>query len=251
MSFKPNRLRSQNFLIDEDTLQKIIEAADLQPEDLVIEVGAGTGNLTKELIQSAAKVIAIEKDPRTRPLLSPLESDQFTLLIQDILEFDFLSLDQYKIVANLPYHITQKILQRICKAASHITKAIVMVQKEVAQKLLHDQISSPFVLDIQLHFSIEVLCQVSKKCFFPQPKVDSTVLILHPIPCPQNAQKIVEMAKIGFHSKRKKLCNNLEKFVEKAKVLSAFAKLELSENIRAEMLDKDEWISLYRLLAKE
>lgn len=250
MSFKPNPLRSQHFLIDETVIQKMIQLSEIQPHETIIEIGAGTGNLTKHLLKtSAEKIIAIEKDSRAKKILSSFVSNHFFFIIQDVLDFHFESYEKFKVVANLPYHITQKILEKFCNVSSRLLLGVFMVQKEVAEKLTQERIASPFILQMQLHFEIQILCVVSKNCFDPKPKVDSAIIRLRPKPVYPFTNQMIKMARIAFHSRRKKLSKNLQKFAEKQIITSAFQKMMLNENTRPDNLNKEEWIRLYLLLA--
>lgn len=247
----PDRRFSQNFLIDETILNKTISVAKINPSDLVIEIGPGTGNLTQKLLEANATVFAIEKDRRAQKFLEKLNCDNFSYEIIDVLSFDFSQFDRFKIVANLPYHITQEILFLFCNLREQIEFATIMIQREVAEKLNRGKINSLFVLKMQLFWEMNYEFTVSRSCFSPEPKVDSAVLTMSPTVLPASQIKeILTISKLSFQKKRKKLTSSLSENFSKEETLSALKKLNLKEDVRAEELTKDHWIHLLFLLTK-
>ncbi|MBX4189954.1 16S rRNA (adenine(1518)-N(6)/adenine(1519)-N(6))-dimethyltransferase RsmA [Candidatus Parcubacteria bacterium] len=236
----------QNFLINQGIVQKIIDAAELSKEDVVLEVGPGTGILTRELEKLAGKVIAVEKDRRA---IDQLRQDlpNVEIIEKDVLEFTP-ELDSYKIVANLPYYITSHFLRIALEDWPAPKLMILMVQKEVAQRIMAQPPDMNLLaLSVQMYAKPEIISHVSRGSFRPMPNVDSSVIKLVP-----HANKptlnILPLIKAGFAAKRKMLVNNLSTIYPKEAIIEALMALGLNEQIRAENLSLTQWESLAKLL---
>ncbi len=174
----------QNFLVDAHIVDKIVAFAEIGSEDTVVEIGAGIGTLTQKLAERAGSVIAVEIDARLMPLLrESLKAHSNTeILCQDFLEFDLQSFKQrLKIVGNLPYYLTAPILERLIAAHQNLHSAVLMVQREVAQKLCAlpgTRQSSSITVFAQAFADVQYLMKVSKNLFFPRPAVDSALVRL-------------------------------------------------------------------------
>jgi 16S rRNA (adenine1518-N6/adenine1519-N6)-dimethyltransferase len=269
MSPQPRKQFAQHWLRSEKALNKIVAAAQLQKSDRILEIGPGTGILTRQLLPEVQSVVAVEIDRDLCELLvKKLGSIDNFLLLQG----DFLSLDlntqlasfpafqkPNKVVANIPYNITgpilEKLLGTIAQPATEPFETIVLlVQKEVAQRLSAKPGSRMFgALSVRVQYLVECefICDVPAKAFVPPPKVDSAVVRLHPrvVEPPVNEPKHMEMlVKLGFSSKRKMLRNNLQSVVERDRLSHLLEQLEVNSQVRAEDLSVQQWVTLSNTL---
>lgn len=254
MNFKHKKSLGQNFLKDEAILEQIIQAAELSAEDTILEIGPGKGALTDYLLAEAGKVIAVELDDRLVPVLKEQykNSSNFELVHQDALTYTPPSTN-YKIVANLPYYITSPLINHyLLNQENKPQIMVIMVQKEVAEKILARK-GKHSVLSWQVHFfgTPELVCTVPASAFKPAPKVDSAVLKITVNKTPKlDLQKFFKLIKMSFLQKRKKLANNLAAGLHKepAEMRQLLASLKINENARAEALTLDEWERLMNAL---
>ncbi len=177
---RPAKSLGQHFLIDKEILRKIIETADLKPEDTILEIGPGIGTLTLELAKRAKKVVAIEKDPKMVEVLKETLKDfkNTKIIPGDILKINtryYIQERKYKVVANLPYYITSPVIRKFLESNETTPKEMVlMVQKEVAQRICAKPPEMNLLaVSVQFYAKPEIISFVSKKSFWPQPKVDS------------------------------------------------------------------------------
>ena len=183
---RPNFTYGQNFLVDEFVLQDIVDAAEVTSKDAVLEIGAGIGNLTEQLCQRAGLVLSIEKDKKFLPILRIVKKDHpknFRFEIADALEFNFQDFfkeqdyTSYKVVANIPYYITGKILQMLMTAKFKPSTITILTQKEVAHNIgAKAGDLSIMAISVQLYGDPEVVQIVPARSFFPAPKVDSAIV---------------------------------------------------------------------------
>ena len=264
----------QNFLVDEGVLPLITSAAELSPTDVVIEIGAGLGILTKELANRAGWVIAVELDSKLAALLEQTLAsfDNVTIINEDILQIQPAALLQeqktrfppsinnlfsYKVVANLPYYITAPVLRHFLEASIKPQIMVVMVQKEVAEAIVAEP-GQMGVLSISVQFygKPRIISYVPAQCFYPAPKVDSAILRVDLYPQPAVAvadeSSFFELVRAGFSASRKQLGNSLAQGLRlsKAEVLSSLEKARIVPQRRAETLTLDEWAQLRRYLPK-
>ena len=237
----PKKGLSQNFLIDANIIRKIADAADIQEGETILEIGPGPGALTQELLKRGARVIAVEKDPLFATALKRLEGD-LEVYEADILEFDFKKIPKpYKVVANLPYHITTPILEKLCGV--YPTLALVMVQKEMADRMVAKHGSkaiSSLTIFLQLFACLSIAIKVSRNCFYPAPSVDSTVVKLQfHEPLVSQVDPFVAMVRKAFGQRRKMLRSTLG------------IKTELYAQLRPESLSLQDWLNLYSLSEHE
>jgi 16S rRNA (adenine1518-N6/adenine1519-N6)-dimethyltransferase len=252
----PKKSLGQHWLYDDVALDGIVAEADLGPNDTVVEVGPGLGTLTERLLETGANVIAVEFD---ESLLGGLRAKfdahpNFALLHQDILQFDFSALPQYKIVANIPYYLTSQLLRIIGDNSSKPQVAVLLVQKEVAQRVCAQPPDmSILAVAVQLEFTANLGDMVPAKLFVPAPKVDSQVLILHKrsqdLFGPVNKKHFMRVVKAGFSAKRKTLRNTLSAGLAltkpQAELLLQQAGIDMG--LRAEALSLQQWHQLYQL----
>lgn len=244
----------QNFLIDDNVLAKIMAAAELDEETAVIEVGPGLGALTSRLIQASAKVVAVEIDDK---LWDYLEEEfgteaNFELIKSDVLKVDLkelcerLSVDcaRIKLVSNLPYQITTPLLMKVLEENLPITKTVVMVQLELADRLAAKEGSKDYgalTVSVNSYAEVKKLFEVRPGSFLPRPKVSSAVIELVPKEGRMNEKDrslLLGLVKAAFHARRKTMVNSItgSTDVGKEAVLRVLHEMGLREDIRAEML---------------
>lgn len=251
----------QHFLIDEDVLRLILNAAHLAPEDTVIEVGPGLGVLTRELVKRAATVVAIELDDKLAELLkdSLSGSDNVVIINQDVLKTDVsailreLKASSYKVVANLPYYITSPVLRHFLEAEVKPQSMVVMVQKEVAEEIAAEPGKMSLLsIGIQLYGKPEIISKVPAASFHPAPAVDSAILKITPYDKPSvvisDTEGFFKLARAGFSAARKQLANSLANGlgISKEETMSLLAKADISPQRRAEALSLEEWARLWQ-----
>ena len=213
MSLKPKKSLGQNFLIDKNIINKIIEVSEINSGDEILEVGPGTGNLTKSIVsKKPKKIYLIEKDENLANALEKQYLDRVSIIKKDILKipYKFYSEKKFLILGNLPYNISTKILSDWClNDKLNVSKMILMFQKEVAERILADVNSKKYsriTILSKWKFDIKKVTDVKANSFFPRPKVQSTVLKFipkkkfHEIKDPKNLEKIT---KVFFNQRRK------------------------------------------------
>lgn len=256
----PKKYLSQNFLVEQGIYQKIIKTAELESSDQVIEVGPGLGFLTVELTRQAGKVYAIEIDQALAQALQPLQAVSQNLYIvnQDILRIDLEKLPDfnparpYKVVANIPYHLTAKLLKFFLTQAKKPCRLVLLVQKEVAERIVagpgqHSLLS----LAVQFYGLPKIISRVSAQCFYPRPKVDSALIKIDLPSTPPGLleeEKFWQIVKAGFANKRKKLVSNLATALasDKSVLEKIFAQLEITPGARAQHLSLEQWLELVK-----
>ena len=254
---KPKRSLGQNFLINQGILDKIVQAAEVGPKDTVVEVGPGTGNLTRKLSEKAKRVVAVEKDHRLiEELKEKFKNSNVEIIEEDILKLKAESLKlkvgEYKIVANIPFYITSHFLRTVFEEWPKPKLTVLTVQKEVAQRI----VAKPphmnlLALSVQFYSSPTITGYVSKGSFRPMPKVDSAIIKFIPKKDTSvNKDIFFKLIKAGFAGKRRQLANNLGKNLglPKDKVIGILKELGLDEKIRAENLSIEKWVELSRFL---
>ena len=264
-----NKNLGQNFLIDNEAVEKIIESSNITKDDLIIEIGPGLGVLTKHLIEKAGKVIAIELDSRMVSFIE--ERFKFTknleIVNDDILRVDLEKLikenkltGDVKIVANLPYYITTPIVMKLLEMELDIKSITIMIQKEVAERfLVRPGEKHCGAITVGIHFyskPIEIM-QVSKNSFIPIPEVDSTVIRLDVLEEPPikiiDKKVLFDIVKVAFGQRRKTLNNcliNSNIFKSKIEVEDMLKKLDIDGNRRGETLVLEEFEKLTNYILK-
>ena len=247
----------QNFLIDKNFVDKIVDAADIENQN-VLEIGPGIGTITYEMAKLAKKVVAIEIDQTLIPILDENleEFDNAKVINQDILKTDLKKLvdeefngESFKVVSNLPYYITTPIIEMLITTGLPCDDMTIMVQKEVAERMVADQRSkeySSLSVFIKFYTEAEVITNLPKSVFMPQPKIDSTILNLKLRIYDENVNQdlLFKLVRAGFNKRRKTILNSMSDVVEKDRLKDAFAKVNLAENLRAENLSIDDFINL-------
>src|SRR3989344_8360604 len=249
--FKAKRSLGQNFLINPQILDKIVAAAEINSNDIVLEIGPGTGNLTSKLKEKAGTVIAVEKDHRLIEELNNKFSREHKAGSIRIVEGDILKLfpdlgslfpDKYKVIGNIPYYITSYLLRTIFEEWPKPELIVLTIQKEVAQRIVAKPPEmSLLALSVQLYSDPKIISYVSKNNFKPQPKVDSAIIKLKPKQGAGSIEqgtidRVLALAKKAFAGKRKQLKNTLPEI--------DFEKLGIKKESRPEELFLDQWIRI-------
>ncbi|MBI2810210.1 MAG: ribosomal RNA small subunit methyltransferase A [Candidatus Melainabacteria bacterium] len=260
LGIHPKSSLSQNFLIDGNIIQKIVSTAGVGPGDNVVEIGPGPGALTQALLETGARVTAIEMDSIFAKALERLQTEDNRLHIinQDVLKFplaDYLQTlpSSCKIVANLPYHITTPILVLLLPLQRYVESLTIMVQKEFADRMIAKSGTreySSFTIFLQFYSRVAGSFTVSPNCFYPRPKVHSTVVHckLHPAP-PVDAEAFFQLTRTAFGQRRKMLRASLKDLYDAKKIEDALATIGKSGTVRPEELSLEEFISVYEALS--
>ena len=245
----PKKSLSQNFLIDANIVEKIVELAQVEPNEQILEIGPGPGTLTKALLKRGARVTAVELDRNFAQNLSRLQNGNLTVVQGDFLKFSTESLAKnIKVVANLPYHITTPILEKLF--ASSFSSITIMVQKEVATRMMAIPGTKDFSslsLFVQFHSTINNHFNVPAPCFYPKPNVDSTVIRLDAAPIPETDP--FHLVHPAFQKRRKMITSSLN--YPKDLIRSALVEIGARPDARPEMLNLNEWIQLTKRLSTE
>src|SRR3989344_5344766 len=270
-STKPSKIMGQNFLVDKLILDKIIKSADLSISDTVLEIGPGIGTLTYALAKKSKKVIAIEKDRFMVDILKETLKDveNVEVIQGNALKFDLknynLATTNYKVVANIPYYLTSPLIRKLLESDNPPTEIILMVQKEVAQRICANPPNmSLLAVSVQFYAKAEIVSYVSKKCFWPSPKVDSVIIKITPqknagINAESREKKATtdlffNIVKAGFSQPRKQLLDNFSKAlalsgveglkIDRAKIDVWLLKNNINPKQRAETLSITDWKNL-------
>lgn len=252
----PNKSLGQHWLRDRATLEHIAEAAELEPGDTVLEIGPGLGTLTSELLRRAGSVFAVEFDAElARKLPGQFPGKDLTVVTQDILSFDLSQLPAgYKVAANVPYYITSKIVQLLMTADNKPTIAVLLVQKEVAERLAAKPGDMSILgISAQLYADVTLGDVVPAELFTPSPKVDSQVVIMRtrqtPLFSDVSEKDYFRVVKAGFSAKRKKLRSSLSGGlgISKSEVEALLVKAAISPDVRAEDLTLEQWHELAKV----
>jgi 16S rRNA (adenine1518-N6/adenine1519-N6)-dimethyltransferase len=252
----PIKRLGQNFLIDKNVLRKIVKAAEISKEDVILEIGPGIGNLTIELAKRAKKVIAVEKDKRMIEILKENLKDFENV---EIVEGDVREIicaivkkmaKDYKVVANIPYYLTSHLVRKLLELKKKPKLIVLMVQKEVAQRICAKPPKMNLLaVSVQFYAKPQIISFVSKNCFWPRPKVDSAIIKISNIKeqkAMNNEKLFFKIVKAGFFHPRKQLINNLSKGLKKNKkiVEEWLLNCGISPDKRAENLSIEKWEKL-------
>jgi len=258
----------QNFLKSKVALSAMVKAGEINASDTVLEIGPGQGVLTEKLLETGAKVIAVEKDDRLIEFLNEkfaneVKSGKFKLIHGDILELDLHSLSltasSYKLIANIPYYITGLIFRKFLSGDIQPEKLVIMVQKEIADRIIaRDNKESLLSLSVKVYGKPIKIMKVEKEHFSPKPKVDSAILLVDAINKDFfkeiTEEKFFEVIKAGFAHKRKVLIANLKDTFNKnnlnkeKSLAEIFKNAKIPEKSRAEDLKLEDWLALIRQL---
>jgi 16S rRNA (adenine1518-N6/adenine1519-N6)-dimethyltransferase len=262
---KPNKTFGQHFLMDELVLADMVDAAAVSKDELVLEVGFGIGNLTERLSDQAGMVLTIDKDKTFIPILQSLKKTHKNIRyeIADILRFDFqnaikaMGYEYYKVVANIPYYITGKIIQLFMQSAFRPKTMTVLMQKEVAKNVVAEPGElNILALSVQLHADAQIIQDVPKEKFYPAPKVDSAVLQLKLLDTPRytvDERQFFRVVKACFLGKRKQLHNSLVNNVllSKEDVGRILEVLQIDPKTRPQELSLKQWVQLSERIRRQ
>jgi 16S rRNA (adenine1518-N6/adenine1519-N6)-dimethyltransferase len=264
----------QHFLIDEEVLEAVTSAAELNPADVIMEIGPGLGILTQQLARQAGWVLAIELDSKLVAMLEQTLAsfDNVTLINGDVLKIDPAALLQeqrtrfppainrpfsYKVVANLPYYITSPVLRHFLEASVKPQIMVVMVQKEVAEAIVaRPGQMSVLSISVQFYGEPRIISYVPAHCFYPAPEVDSAILRVDLYPQPAVAvtdeSGFFELVRAGCVASRKQIGNSLAQGLglSKTEVLSLLKEASIVPQRRAETLTLDEWARLWQVFSR-
>lgn len=243
----PKKRLSQNFLIDPNIAKKIVQIAEIHPGDKVLEIGPGAGALTASLLAAGAQVYAVELDAVLAQELHRFQN--LSIFQDDFLQFPLEKLPSpLKVVANLPYHITTPILEKLCNSHSQFTSLTLMVQKEVADRMTASPGSKEFsslALFLQFYTRLHRPLKVPASCFYPRPKVDSAVVRLDvQTPPPIDPAPFFALVRQAFQQRRKMISTSLRNPAIK-KVLGAIGE---NPDARPEDLSLEKWLRLYEIV---
>jgi 16S rRNA (adenine1518-N6/adenine1519-N6)-dimethyltransferase len=293
----PKKSLGQHFLTNETIAKQIAESADLSSSDNVLEIGPGKGILTKYLAEKAGKVLAVEIDEslatllKTKLIISSKScrtrkcTNENNYSNADIIEGDILKINlprlieennfaNYKVIANLPYYITSKIIRLLLETKYPPTEMVLMVQKEVGERIIAlDGKESILSISVKFYAEPEILFYVPRENFDPAPEVDSVVIRIKRKPARNaspacndvatsgrhgdaggekipdvNIEEFFSLIRAGFSSKRKMLINNLSAFAPRAKLSEVIKKAGLEPGIRAEKLKVEDWVKLFNII---
>ncbi len=269
---KAKKNLGQNFLIDQNAILGIIDAADIHEDDQVIEIGPGIGSLTEQLLLHGAKVCAYEVDSSLPEILNnelPAKigdaslKERFKLILKDVLKADFkndigdfFDFDkEIKVVANLPYYITTPIIFALAESDLKFASLTLMMQKEVAERLEAKpgtKAFGPLSIAVQTEMNVKVALSVSHNSFMPKPKVDSSVVVLTPLankPEIEDRKHFNWIVKMCFSQRRKTLNNNLKNLIPDAqKRADLIAGLGVDPKIRPESLSISQFIKIAKTI---
>lgn len=255
----PKKSLGQHWLKDGDILAAIAESAELSPDDTVLEIGPGLGTLTSELLRRANKVVAVEFDEELAAKLpGQFPGKNLEVIQSDILSFDLTRLPAgYKVVANVPYYITSKIVQLLMTADNKPSTAVLLVQKEVAERLAAKPGNmSILAVSAQSFADVELGVMVPAEYFTPPPKVDSAVVIMHTKSAPSfkdmSEKEFFRVVKAGFSAPRKKLTSSLAGGlgISKDAARRLLVSCHINPELRAEGLSLEDWYTLASVLGK-
>jgi len=254
----PAKTLGQNFLHDQNLARWIVDQAQITPDDYVVEIGPGLGALTRFILEKGAHVLAIEKDARLAGFLrTHFPNQRLEILDSDALKFDPRSLFAHrtvKLLGNLPYNVSSVLLLRFLEQPSPISLLLLMLQKEVAERLsaspsTHDY--GALTLRVQLHHHVKYLRTVPATVFFPRPEVDSAVVRIlprDPLELPQHDDQLLRrLVRAGFSQRRKQLRKLIREHIKDWDTVSR--RLNIGANARAEELSLPQWIALANCIA--
>jgi 16S rRNA (adenine1518-N6/adenine1519-N6)-dimethyltransferase len=250
----PKKALGQHFLMHRRIAERIVMAAGVTKEDTVLEIGPGRGLLTRELLDYAKKVIAVETDSELIPqleLLFAAETGSRTLILieKDVRVFDPETIaGSYKLVANIPYYITGEIIRQFLTTQHTPTSMTLLVQKEVAERIVRSKKESLLSLSVKVYGTPKYCFTVPKGAFIPAPTIDSAVLLIENIATPFNSDAeesyFFKLLHAGFAHKRKQLVKNLEELIALEEIRTILEKLGLPLTVRAEDIPLKKWLEI-------
>ena len=270
---RANKSLGQNFLINKDVLENIINSSEISKDDMVIEIGPGLGTLTKYLLEKAGEVLCIEIDSKMIKILNNRfnQYENFEIINEDVLKVDLNNIisekkrqgkvKNVKIVANLPYYITTPIIMKLLEDKLDIESITVMIQKEVAERLIAvpgEKETGAITYTVYYYCESEKIMEVPNSSFVPEPEVTSEVIKMKLRSKPaveiENPKIMFMIIKSAFMQRRKTLLNaltNTKVFLSKEEGLEILKKLNLGENIRAENLSIQDFCNIAKIIIEK
>ena len=270
---RANKSLGQNFLINKDVLENIINSSEISKDDMVIEIGPGLGTLTKYLLEKAGEVLCIEIDSKMIKILNNRfnKYENFQIINEDVLKVDLNKIisekkrqgkvKKVKIVANLPYYITTPIIMKLLEDKLDIESITVMIQKEVAERLIAvpgEKETGAITYTVYYYCESEKIMEVPNSSFIPEPEVTSEVIKMELRSKPaveiENPKIMFMIIKSAFMQRRKTLLNaltNTKVFLSKEEGLEILRKLNLEENIRAENLSIQDFCNIAKIIIEK
>ena len=268
---KANKRFGQNFLVDDNILNNIVEVSNIKQNELIIEIGPGLGNLTNYILSNPTYSLLIEVDNNMIKVINDRfkDYDNYTLISQDILKVNIdeeilkieeknnIKFTNVKVVANLPYYITTPIIFKLLQDSKRISEVIVMVQKEVAQRMVAQSNTKDYgilTLMVQYLSAASIAFLVPKESFIPDPNVTSAIIVLkknkkYKV---KNEEVFIKLVHCAFAQRRKTMINSLFstnfKNLSKEELNILFEKLDIDKNVRAEQLDINDFIRICDML---
>ncbi len=258
LSIDPKKSLGQNFLHDPNTIEKIVDSAEIQPDDIVLEIGPGAGAITGLLAERAKHVYSVEIDERFQPILSAQLAayDNVTVLYQDFLKLDVLSLiaeRDFIVVANVPYYITSPIILHLLERPRHPRRIVLTIQYEVAERIIAQPPDmNRLAVIVQFYGQASIVSKLSPAVFWPRPDVDSAVIKIDPYPVPPvdvpDIKMFMRVVKAGFSQKRKQLKNAISGglALKASQAGDLLQSAGIDPQRRAETLTVAEWAALTR-----
>lgn len=272
-NIRANKSLGQNFLINSEVVENIVNSSEINKEDMVIEVGPGLGTLTKYLLEKAGKVLCIELDPKMIKILNDRfsEYDNFEIINADVLKVNLNEvidenkkngkIKNVKVVANLPYYITTPIIMKLLEERLDIESITVMIQKEVADRLIEipgGKNTGAITYTVYYYCESEKIMEVPNSSFIPEPEVTSEVIKMNLRKEPgvkvENPKVMFMIIKSAFMQRRKTLLNaltNTKVFINKEEGLNILKKLNLNENVRAEELSLQDFANIAQAITRK
>ncbi len=259
---KPRKSLGQNFLVDHNALLKVVRDAQVGPDDEVLEIGAGLGNLTRLLAVRAKRVTAVEIDEQ---LFLALEDVVRKFSNVDLIKGDILTIppktlfveDDYIVVANIPYYITSAVIRHLLEAEVKPARIVLTIQREVAERILsQDEKMSLLSLSVQVYGEARISSHIPASCFYPEPKVDSSVIIIdvygEPILSKEGIDCLFRLAHAAFNQKRKMLRNSLKPALtgDSESISKILEEAGVDPRRRPEALSLEDWVRLARTVCQ-
>lgn len=258
--FNFNKRFGQNFIVDPNLLNSIIKKSDISKEDTVLEIGVGAGTLTRAISYNAKKVIGYEIDLNLKPVLNETlkDLDNIEIRFKDVLKDSIKDIEDgigedYVLIANLPYYITSELILLFTQKAKHCKKIVIMIQKEVAERLIAKEGTSEYgclTLAVNAMYNVRIIEEVNRKMFIPSPNVDSSVVLMEKDSTKYNIKDYDTYNRVirsAFSMRRKTLINNLTKSFnisrdECCEILNNY--LQNNNDVRGEALSVSDFVIL-------
>ena len=267
-NIKPNKSLGQNFLINSEVVENIVQSSDITKDDMVIEIGPGLGVLTKYLLEKAKKVVCIELDTKMVKILQDrfseydnieiINTDVLKINLNEIIEKNKGEIRKVKVVANLPYYITTPIIMKLIEDRLDIESITVMIQKEVADRLIEipgGKNTGAITYTIYYYCTSKKIMEVPNTSFIPEPEVTSEIIKMDlrykPVVDVENPQIMFRIIKSAFMQRRKTLLNaltNANVFINKEQGINTLKELNLKENVRAEELTIQDFSNITKIV---